>query len=73
MCKLVVIRHSVPDLDFGRPACEWRLSDRGRRRCRPLAQWLADQDLAMLSLPDYRLLEVVYDLGKDVPGGSLRS
>jgi broad specificity phosphatase PhoE len=48
MRKLVLIRHSAPDLDFARPAREWRLSGEGRRRCRLLAERLADQDLAMI-------------------------
>ena len=43
MRRLILIRHSLPDLDLGRPAREWRLSDEGRRRCQLLTERLADQ------------------------------
>lgn len=35
--KLILVRHSLPDIDYSVPAGEWRLSDEGRSRCRPLA------------------------------------
>jgi broad specificity phosphatase PhoE len=38
---LLLVRHSLPELDPGIPATEWRLSDEGRRRCGPLAERLA--------------------------------
>lgn len=38
---LLLVRHSVPELDPAVPSEEWRLSEEGRRRCRPLAERLA--------------------------------
>jgi 2,3-bisphosphoglycerate-dependent phosphoglycerate mutase len=38
---VLLVRHSVPEVDPARPAEEWRLSEEGRRRCGPLAAWLA--------------------------------
>jgi broad specificity phosphatase PhoE len=44
--KLVLVRHSVPELVVGVPASLWQLSDEGRRRCQGLADRLAPYDLA---------------------------
>ena len=41
MRKLILVKHSLPDIVAGVPASEWRLSDEGRRRCIPLAERLA--------------------------------
>ena len=38
---LLLVRHSLPELDPAVPADEWSLSDEGRRRCGPLAERLA--------------------------------
>lgn len=38
---LILVRHSLPEYVTGVPASQWSLSDKGRRRCRPLAQHLA--------------------------------
>jgi broad specificity phosphatase PhoE len=38
---LLLVRHSAPELDPSTPSEEWRLSEDGRRRCRPLAERLA--------------------------------
>jgi broad specificity phosphatase PhoE len=38
---VLLVRHSVPELDPAVPADEWRLSEEGRTRCGPLAQHLA--------------------------------
>ncbi|MDQ3778364.1 MAG: phosphoglycerate mutase family protein [Actinomycetota bacterium] len=45
---LLLVRHSAPELDPARPADEWRLSDEGRERCRPLADRLAVFEPRML-------------------------
>lgn len=34
---MLLVRHSVPEVDPALPAEEWRLSDEGRLRCGPLA------------------------------------
>lgn len=39
---LLLVRHSVPDVDRARPAEEWHLSEEGRARCGPLAAQLAE-------------------------------
>ena len=37
---MLLVRHSVPEVDPALAAEEWRLSDEGRRRCAPLAERL---------------------------------
>jgi broad specificity phosphatase PhoE len=39
--KLILVRHSAPEIVPDLPASQWRLSDVGRRRCRKLAEQLA--------------------------------
>jgi broad specificity phosphatase PhoE len=39
---LIFFRHSLPVIDPATPAREWRLSEEGQRRCRLLAERLAD-------------------------------
>jgi len=39
--RLVLVKHSLPDIDPAVPAPEWRLGEEGRRRCEPLARRLA--------------------------------
>jgi broad specificity phosphatase PhoE len=39
--SLILVRHSMPEIDTGVPANQWRLSDEGRRRCDELAKRLA--------------------------------
>jgi broad specificity phosphatase PhoE len=39
--KLILIRHSLPEIVPSVPASQWRLSDDGRRRCERLAERLA--------------------------------
>ena len=41
MCKLILIKHSLPEIVPGVPAAAWRLSEAGRARCHPLASELA--------------------------------
>ncbi len=43
--RLILVRHSLPEIEPGIPAREWRLSVEGRRRCLPLAQALAPYQL----------------------------
>ncbi len=39
---MLLVRHSLPEVDPARPAEEWPLSEEGRRRCGPLAARLAE-------------------------------
>jgi broad specificity phosphatase PhoE len=41
MPKLILVKHSQPQIDPLMPAREWHLSQEGRLRCRPLADKLA--------------------------------
>jgi probable phosphoglycerate mutase len=45
---LILVRHSLPEIDPGRPAAGWPLSEEGRRRSRVLARRLAGYDLAAI-------------------------
>jgi broad specificity phosphatase PhoE len=47
-CKLILVRHSLPEFVSGVPASQWRLSAEGRRRCEVLAGHLAAYDLAVV-------------------------
>ena len=40
MGKLILVRHSAPEIDLARPAYQWTLSAEGRARCIPLADAL---------------------------------
>ena len=42
--KLILVRHSLPDIVPDVPACQWALSEEGRLRCRWLAKRLAEHD-----------------------------
>lgn len=68
---MLLVRHSVPEIDPARPSEEWRLSEEGRRRCAPLAERLARYELRrLLSSPEPKALEtaqlVAPALGLDV-------
>ena len=39
--KLILVRHSSPEIDPDVPANRWRLSNEGRLLCASLADWLA--------------------------------
>jgi broad specificity phosphatase PhoE len=39
--RLILVKHALPDIVAGVRASEWHLSDKGRRRCLPLAERLA--------------------------------
>ena len=46
--KLVLVRHSLPEMVTGVPASQWWLSEQGRRRCEILAERLVAYDLAVI-------------------------
>jgi broad specificity phosphatase PhoE len=48
MRKLILIKHSRPEIVPALPASQWRLSQDGRLRCRRLAQKLAVHDPAVI-------------------------
>jgi broad specificity phosphatase PhoE len=47
--KLILVKHSLPDVDPSQPASRWPLSDEGRLRCLPLADRLAEYQPAHLA------------------------
>lgn len=44
--RLILVRHSLPEMVTGVPASQWHLSAEGRQRCEQLAERLADYNLA---------------------------
>jgi broad specificity phosphatase PhoE len=46
--RLILIRHSVPEIDPGIPASRWHLSGEGRLRCQELGHRLEGWDLARI-------------------------
>jgi hypothetical protein len=46
--KLILVRHSLPEMITGVPASRWHLSAEGRRRCEKLAERLTGTDLAAI-------------------------
>ncbi|HSR29857.1 MAG TPA: histidine phosphatase family protein [Anaerolineae bacterium] len=44
--RLILVRHSLPEMVTGVPASQWHLSAEGRHRCEKLAERLADYSLA---------------------------
>jgi len=48
MRKLILVRHSLPEIVPDLPARQWHLSDEGRLRCRKLAEALAGYDLGVV-------------------------
>ncbi|MBI2950742.1 histidine phosphatase family protein [bacterium] len=44
MTRLILIKHSLPEVVSDLPASRWRLSEEGRRRCRVLTEKLAAYD-----------------------------
>ena len=48
MPKLMVVKHSLPDIIPTLPARQWRLSSAGRQRCKPLADKLASHQLDVI-------------------------
>ncbi len=49
MQKLILVKHALPQVDRSVPAGRWRLSEEGRRRCRPLANRLAAYQPALIA------------------------
>ncbi len=49
MPKLILVRHSLPDIIPTLPARQWTLSLEGRQRCTPLAGKLADYQLDVIA------------------------
>jgi broad specificity phosphatase PhoE len=55
---LLLVRHSVPELDPAVPSENWVLSDEGRRRCGPLGERLAAfEPQVLLSSPEPKARE----------------
>ena len=55
---LLLVRHSVPEVDPAVPSEEWSLSNDGRRRCAPLAERLvAFRPQVLLSSPEPKARE----------------
>lgn len=48
MPHLLLVKHSLPDIDPGVAAHRWRLADEGRRRCTTLAEILSDYHPAVV-------------------------
>lgn len=46
--KLVLVRHSLPEMVGGVPASQWGLSTVGRRRCEALAERLSEHEPAVV-------------------------
>lgn len=46
--KLILVRHSMPEMVAGMPASQWHLSEEGRHRCKVLARRLAGYDLGSI-------------------------
>jgi broad specificity phosphatase PhoE len=64
---LLLVRHSVPEVDRARPAEEWRLSEEGRARCRPLAAELAAYGPpAVVSSTEPKALETAELIGAEL-------
>lgn len=55
---MLLVRHSVPEIEPARPAHEWRLSADGRARCERLARQVAAYEPELLlSSPEPKALE----------------
>lgn len=52
--KLILVRHSLPEVRSDQPPHEWALSEEGRRRCIPLAQ---HRDASIISSPERKAVE----------------
>jgi broad specificity phosphatase PhoE len=48
MRKLILVRHSLPEIVSDLPANQWRLSDTGRLQCKRLTERLATYDLDVI-------------------------
>jgi broad specificity phosphatase PhoE len=58
MCKLILVRHSLPRMVTGTPASQWHLSAEGRRRCTALSGRLSAYGLgAVVSSQESKAVE----------------
>lgn len=56
--RLILVRHSLPEMDFTVSSHQWHLSDEGRRRCARLADLLVDYDpVAIVSSRESKAVE----------------
>ena len=56
--RLILVRHSMPEMDFTVSAHQWHLSDEGRCRCGRLADLLADSNpVAIVSSGEPKAVE----------------
>jgi broad specificity phosphatase PhoE len=46
--KLILVRHSMPEMVLGVPASQWSLSNEGRRRCKSLVDRLREHGPAVI-------------------------
>jgi broad specificity phosphatase PhoE len=64
---VLLVRHSLPELDPSQPAEEWRLSEEGRRRCGPLTVRLRDHSpTAIVSSTERKARETAELLGEEL-------
>ncbi|MBN1149184.1 MAG: histidine phosphatase family protein [Anaerolineales bacterium] len=55
---LILVKHSLPEIEPGRPASHWRLSGEGKRRCQALADLLAAyQPVSIVSSQEPKAVE----------------
>ena len=72
MRKLILVRHSLPEIDPNVQSTEWHLSDTGRRLCASLADRLADYHLkSIVTSKEPKAVETAQTMAK-VLGISLR-
>jgi broad specificity phosphatase PhoE len=65
MPKLILIKHARPMVDPAVSAEQWRLSDEGREKCRPLADALRGYDFAeIVSSAEPKAVETARILGQ---------
>lgn len=65
MPHLVLVKHSLPEVDPCRPASTWPLSVAGRRRCGPLAEALAPlRPIAIVASTEPKARETAALVGK---------
>jgi broad specificity phosphatase PhoE len=64
---VLLVRHSVPEIDPALPSEEWRLSGEGRRRCGPLAKRLREyRPIAILSSTEPKMRETAELVGAEL-------
>jgi broad specificity phosphatase PhoE len=64
---VLLVRHSVPEIDRALASEEWRLSDEGRRRCGPLSDRLREYGpTAILSSTEPKMRETAELVGAEL-------